>query len=449
MRQSNKYAFDKSLRHFDADGRLHVEKSHISKATVNPYMGKEIPGYEDLGLDGEKVYMLFRDPEELKAGAPTFANLPILSQHVPVNSEEPRQDLTVGTIGSNVEFEAPYLSADLCIWEAEAIKRIEDDQVRELSCAYRYVPVMEPGKYQGEFYDGRMTKIEGNHLALVENGRAGSDVVVADSNPFYRMENMNMTKIGRALYASLSAASPKLAMDAKLGAVVGAVRRKGLDAKKLKGQIMAMDVDLAPEKLDAILDAVIGVNDNPEAVDEDPAATPEKSPEAIIPATSEAEDDGASKIHELLDGKVSPEVVDAICAMIAPKPAEDEFPDKGEKKDGEMAKKEEMKGAMDAAAVRKSVLGSIQDTLAAKEIGETLCGKIVVDLATDSAEDIYGKVLALKGIDIKGHPKSAYRSMVQMLAAQAAKQPIAMDARPSPADLKETPFAHLGNIKIG
>ena len=44
-----KLAFDRStVRTIDADGRLHVAKSHISKAGVNLYSGKEIPGWQAL-----------------------------------------------------------------------------------------------------------------------------------------------------------------------------------------------------------------------------------------------------------------------------------------------------------------------------------------------------------------------------------------------------------------
>lgn len=174
-------AFDRTARRIDADGRLHIDRSHISKATVNPYYGNEIPGYESLGLDGGKVYRLLRDPVELERGAATFARLPILSKHVPVTVDDPQPDLVVGAIGSAITFDAPYLDADLCIWDAPAIAGIETDKVRELSCAYRYVPDMTPGEFEGQAYDGRMTEIQGNHLALVEVGRAGSDVVVADS----------------------------------------------------------------------------------------------------------------------------------------------------------------------------------------------------------------------------------------------------------------------------
>ena len=56
--------FDRgSVRTVDANGFLHVAVSNISKATVNPYNGAEIPDAERFGLDPGKVYMLLRDPK--------------------------------------------------------------------------------------------------------------------------------------------------------------------------------------------------------------------------------------------------------------------------------------------------------------------------------------------------------------------------------------------------
>jgi hypothetical protein len=180
-------AFDKaSVRTFDVDGRLHVEITNISKATVNGYLGSEIPGSEDLGLDPRKIYQLLRDPEELEAAAATFNNLPILTKHVPVTAANHQPDLVVGSTGTDAVFEDPFLKNSLVIWAEDAIEGVENGEQRELSCAYRYTPVMEPGTYKGARFDGRMTALVGNHIALVATGRAGPDVVVGDSEPLER-----------------------------------------------------------------------------------------------------------------------------------------------------------------------------------------------------------------------------------------------------------------------
>jgi len=181
-RYDSYYAYDRaaSARTYDVDGRLHVAQSNISKANVCDYNGSEIPDYQSLGLDPNRVYKLLRDPKELESAAATFNNIPILSCHVPVSAEDHQPDLVVGSTGTDAKFVAPYLTNSLVVWAQSAIDAIENETQKELSAAYRYRAAMAPGSYNGERYDGVMRYIIGNHLAIVPEGRAGSDVVVAD-----------------------------------------------------------------------------------------------------------------------------------------------------------------------------------------------------------------------------------------------------------------------------
>ena len=268
-------AFDKSsVRSYDADGRMHVAKTPISKAAVNPYLGSEIPGADNLGLDPKKIYRLYRDPEELAKAASTFNNLPLLRRHIQVSADDPKKDDVVGSIGSDTAFDAPYLTSSLCIWDAEAIALVEAEALDELSSAYRYDPDMTPGVTpDGEAYDGRMTNIKANHLALVSVGRAGPDVVVADACPFDKLKEltaMKKTKLGHALIVALSAASPKIAQDSALLQLLGGTVKSTFNKATTRPALIAMDADIDPEKLDEIIDAVLGVEQNPEpeAVDE-------------------------------------------------------------------------------------------------------------------------------------------------------------------------------------
>lgn len=72
-----------SARQKDENGFLHVAASDISKETVNPYYGREIPGWQEEGLDGDKIYNSYRAGEELKKAASTFNGLPLLLGHHP------------------------------------------------------------------------------------------------------------------------------------------------------------------------------------------------------------------------------------------------------------------------------------------------------------------------------------------------------------------------------
>jgi hypothetical protein len=172
-----------SVRTFDADGRLHVAVANISRAAVNPYLGREIPDFKELGLDPDKLYRLYRDPAELAKAARTFNNLPLLSRHVPVDVSDHHPDLVVGSSGTDAKFLAPFLTNSLVIWTAGAIEGDVSGKQRELSSAYRYRALMENGTFEGLRFDGRMVKIVGNHIALVVEGRCGADVVIGDAAP--------------------------------------------------------------------------------------------------------------------------------------------------------------------------------------------------------------------------------------------------------------------------
>jgi hypothetical protein len=215
-------AFDRqTLRKFDVDGRMHVERCNISKANVCPYFGREIPGYDALGLEPNRIYRLYRDPAELERGAATFRNLQLLMYHTAVNAADAKTQVTVGCIGSDVSFERPYLTASIAVWTDEAIKLIESKQQAELSCSYRYRADMTPGVTpEGVAYDGVMRDIMGNHVALVEKGRAGPDVYVSDSHPL-ELPKMKRPHLVAAVAAALGAAvalteDQKLALDAAM-----------------------------------------------------------------------------------------------------------------------------------------------------------------------------------------------------------------------------------------
>jgi uncharacterized protein len=378
-RPAQDMALDASARTIDTDGRMHIDRSHISKAAVNPYYGFEIPNAEMLGLDPQKIYYLFRSPEELSKGADTFARLPILSKHIPVSADSPRQDLIVGSIGSEVNFLDPYLDADVCIWDAKAIAGIETETVREFSCAYHYVPLMTPGKYNGERYDGIMTQIRGNHLALVEAGRAGSDVLAADSNPFKRERINQMTKLGKALFVALGTAFPKLAQDSSKILFEG-VTKKNFNKAEIRAKLLAFDSAIPPEQLDLVMDAMMDNQEDPEPKEKKAPAEDEE--------TEEEKKKREEKEKEARD-----------------KAAKDEA-EEGEKKE------KKMEAAMD------SFRAELREAEEARREVRSVVGDVI---AQDSAAEIYGFALDQLKIDrtgVTGVP--ALKALFKLAASKAA-----------------------------
>ncbi|MFC2414637.1 DUF2213 domain-containing protein [Neisseria elongata] len=368
-------AQDRSLRSYDQDGRLHVESSNISKATVNPYYGSEIPNYQQLGLDPKKVYYLLRDPEELEKAAPTFNNLPLLSKHIPVSADEPQKEVIAGTTGSDTVFEDGYLKCSLAVWDAEAIAGIESGEQVELSSAYHYTADMTAGEFEGRHYDGVMRDIVGNHVALVDVGRAGRDVVVSDADPFHERKIMKLKAGAKARIQA--AVQPLLAQDAELSPdellqVIGSLTNEVQTAED-DGE------ELPPENVENV------------GTDED---EPEDGENNTAPA--EPEETAEDEEPEAPEGG-------------APKPAQDAAISK-------MAMDAAIKRAVEAERKRSQALATAQREVA----------HIVGDVAMDNAADVYKFALEQSGIDVTGVHPSAYRAMVGMLGKP--KQPMAQDA---------------------
>lgn len=87
------------------------------------------------------------------------------------------------SIGSvrNVRRVGDELQGDLLIRDADAIKKVSNKSKIALSLGYSYDLVLNAGiTDSGEAYDGVITGIIADHVALVKNGRGGSRVVIGD-----------------------------------------------------------------------------------------------------------------------------------------------------------------------------------------------------------------------------------------------------------------------------
>lgn len=382
-------AFDRaSVRTIDANGRLQISRTNISKANVNAYYGREIPGSEELGLEPNKLYRLWRHPDELRKAAKTFNNIPVLSKHIPDFPNDPPNEFRVGVTHSNAEFDGTYLTVGMSIWDNSAIAGIESGEQRELSASYKYVADMTPGVTpDGEPYDGVMRDIFGNHEALVPDGRAGPDVLVADSLP-PELNHMRKHK-AEAIRATLK---PLLAQDADLEAEV----RKAL---------LALD---EAEKKDE--------EENKTADDEDDDEKDKKK-------TADDEDDEEGK-----DKK---------------KTAEDED-DEEDDKVSKTAMDSAIRLAADSAT--KKAAENFRKIREAEQVVRPLIGDVV---AMDSAEDVYRTALEQSGVDIAGVHPSAYPAMVKMAISQKenSRPVIAQDSASVSEFEKAYPTA--GKLKRG
>ncbi len=166
----------KSNRYFDENGYLVIEDNKIAKAGVFDYLGREISDK----LPAGEIYKVYRPWEELEKTAKDFEGMPVKFGHEWV--EPSKRDVKIGAVSGVVKLEEPYLTADIKIYDKAAIEAITGAGIVDLSPGYIAKYTAEDGKYHGEEYDFTQRDIKYNHLAIVENGRSGKDVRIADEH---------------------------------------------------------------------------------------------------------------------------------------------------------------------------------------------------------------------------------------------------------------------------
>lgn len=364
-----KLAFDsQTVRTFDTDGIMHVSKSPISKANVCKYQGKEIPDSELLGLDPEKWYNVYRDPEELAKAAHTFNNKPILNTHREFLVDAPPKEIIVGMTGDDAYFVHPYLYQSLTITDGKTIAGIETQQQREISSSYRWTPVVRSGvSPEGEEYDIVMIDLICNHVAIVPDGRAGSDVLVYDSKPTgYNF----MSKLDKFWAKVL----PRLAKDAN------------------------------PDELKAELDNLVEDEEQTQAEKDNESEAmrlkDREEREEKYRNRDRAEDESEEGYEE--DDKAKIARLEAEIAHL------------------------KTNSAQDAEKAVTMASDSIRREMRELRDAERICRPHVGTLACDSAEELYRATLQNAGVDAKDIHASALRPMVELLG----KKSLANDSAP-------------------
>ena len=453
-----------SKRTYDENGFLHVSISPLTRVQVAPYRGCEIPGWQELGLEPERVYRGYRPASELSKPETieSVNGIPIQLAHHMDYADNPAKNTRVGSTGTDGAFHSPFLTNSLHIQDKNAIDRINDGSMRELSLAYRYKPVFQPGETpDGEKYDFVMTDISANHLALVDEGRAGHEVLVYDSKGGFMADNVDKTlpaadddaveKKEVALAEQVKQGAQKLIdlhaapeehepheeaagdddKDAEIAAILDDITKAGADLSKipglsdrLKGLVSSAAADEG-EDLPAPAAAPAEDEDEPAAPAAEPAED-EDEPVADPAASAEDEDrDGTDVVADGLkacglDGE-DPEVQKAFAAGL--KYAKEDKP-------------EAEKPAAEDHAIRtvRAVAQAVEKRINAKFLAADECRRSlgrVRAAAFDSAGDIYRAALRQEHVSTKGlsdrDARIAYRAF---MAAKAGTRGTAMDSKP-------------------
>jgi uncharacterized protein len=204
----------------------------ITKGGVLQYYGREI-GLTDSRanklVDVNRTIEELSKPDTLKS----IDGMPITITHPDKKSVDATdwKNKTVGHV-QNPRAEGNYIVCDAYIQDASAIELLKNKDIRELSVGYEPADIQE---VSGKFYH---KNIKVNHVAIVAEGRAGSDCRLNDSKP----------KIGAILMPKKN----------KLLALIDSFRKRLNDAE---GELSKEEINKMIDELTKQLEEVQGKED--------------------------------------------------------------------------------------------------------------------------------------------------------------------------------------------
>lgn len=451
-----------SKRTYDDNGFLHVSISPLTRVQVAPYHGSEIPGWQSLGLDPERIYKGYRSADELSKPETieSVNGIPIQLMHHMDYADAPAKATRVGSTGTDAAFHDPYLTNSLHIQDKKAIDRINDGSMRELSLAYRYKPIFTAGvSPDGEKYDFLMTDISANHLALVDEGRAGHEVLVYDSKEGEKSmaeevktpqatdeepakQEAAVAEVAKGVQDLVDLSKPaepaapvsdeecaKPAEDEEPDAIAALVKdltAAGLDPSKLPGLEDRLKALAAPAPAE---DGEEKPTADEECASAEPAKDEETAPEAK-PAEDEAVTEGLKQCG--LDGE-DPAVQKAFAEGM-------KYASQGNTAE---APKAEAEAAADRAI--KEATDKVEAKYAAIEECRRSLGK-AKPMAYDCAGSVYRDAVKAEGINPKGMSDDVARNVYRTIITMKSKfKGAAMDSKPK-AQKPGRLSSILGNI---
>lgn len=179
----------------DINGFWLIPDNPMTKIGVFPYLGRQISAE----LEPDRIYQVLRPKEELTRPETleSLKLIPLINDHTMIGTQagmKPAEEVGVeGTTGTNVKVSGRLLTNDLKCY-TENIKELISSGKKDLSMGYRCRYELTEGEFEGQHYDAIQRDIIFNHIALVDEGRMGSDVRVMDSFTFDSIKELTQNK---------------------------------------------------------------------------------------------------------------------------------------------------------------------------------------------------------------------------------------------------------------
>ncbi|WP_431810814.1 DUF2213 domain-containing protein [Lysinibacillus capsici] len=195
------------------------------------------------------VQMEAKLPEEIFSDRTIYSarSKPVTDEHpnVPVTIDN-HQNYAKGMSHTDSRVEDLKLYVSLTITDKDLIQKVYDGK-REISIGFMSDVVAESGTYNGQQYEFVQRNIEINHIAIVDQGRAGPEVAIRSDSDAWQIDE----KGGNTKMVKIKIEGVEYEVDPAVKAHIEALKAKeetakvkGDSADALQGRLDALEVKL-------------------------------------------------------------------------------------------------------------------------------------------------------------------------------------------------------------
>ena len=282
---------------------------------------------QEIGVESDKsIINVLRSPQEVfkPAAIASFEGKPVTDDHPPVGLDSSNYSSYTKGVVQNVRRgtgeDDDKLVCDIVIYDATLISKVEAGK-REISCGYdcQYIDNGDGTWHQAN--------IIGNHVAIVDSGRAGRDVAIKDAKP---KGGNKMAKKGNILHRMFAAfvkdADPDEIREASKAVEDAENAGAGQDDKDDDAQKCLEAIDALNERVQNL------ANQEPQTDDEDPEDYPDDEEDDTATESMDALEDelsGGDEDEEQPDAQDSdPDDEDSV--VVPPEKIKDVDPEEGD-----------------------------------------------------------------------------------------------------------------------
>lgn len=158
-----------------------VPKRGITLPALIARAGVHVHEGGDFGSKPGRTYRVLTPPSVLRRAARSFEGRYLLDNHIHLtgdNWDAGARRHNIGVVNNCFMFKNDYLAANVHVCSGKAILELANDIKRQLSIGYSAKVKWKPGTWRGQQYDGVITSLRGNHVALAYKGKGGASIAI-------------------------------------------------------------------------------------------------------------------------------------------------------------------------------------------------------------------------------------------------------------------------------